>query len=94
MKGRRSSEGNNDALVLVGVIDRASTIIKFEDGAVISANAEGETPVSFEGFLVDPTTLTDESGAEFLSELAGAEASEEAEDDALAPQLFLPLVTR
>lgn len=96
-------EGNNDALVLAGLLDPTSTIIKFERrvGAA-RANAEGEEPVaseesiSFEGFAVDPTTLTDESGAEFLTEpVGGDEPIEEVEQtEETITNLFLPLINR
>jgi hypothetical protein len=44
---------------------------------------------AFEGFLVDPTTLTDESGAEFLTEPVG-----EGTEQLPTQQLFLPLITQ
>jgi hypothetical protein len=83
-------EGANDALVLAGVIDPASNIIKFERRTVVSAALEDERPLSFEGFLVAPTTLTDESGAEFLTEAVGDDAGD---SGALSVQLYLPLIT-
>ena len=96
-------EGNNDALVLAGLLDPTSTIIKFERrmGAA-RASAEGEEPIaseesiSFEGFAVDPTTLTDESGAEFLTEpVGGDEPIEEVEQtEETITNLFLPLINR
>ena len=90
-------EGPNDGLVLVGLRDPASLIIKFERrvGAA-SVSEEGETPISYEGFLVDPTTLTDESGAEFLTEPVGGDepVGEGEQTEEARTFLFLPLVNR
>jgi hypothetical protein len=95
-----SLEGNKDTLALVGVIDAASSIIKFEVGAVLSGSLEAPTAPSFADFLVDPTTLTDESGAEFLTEPVGEEDPAEPVDEELPAEeggqinrLFLPVVT-
>lgn|GEM_PF-2483476 len=52
--------------------------------------AEAEA-TSFDGFLVDPTTLTDASGTEFLTESVGEPALDEATQTI---RLFLPLVSR
>lgn len=51
-------EGRNDNLALAGVIDPASTIIKFEHKLVISAEAEQKIPAA-------------EAGAEYLTEPVG-----------------------
>jgi len=56
-------EGNNDKLALVGVIDPASTLIKFEHQLVLSADADVQIP-------------SEESGAEYLTEPVGDESSE------------------
>lgn len=84
-------DGTNDALVFAGRIESGSQIVKFERGVVLTANVADEAPQSFDGFLVDPTTLTDESGAEFLAELADEEAKTETEP---TNQVFLPVVSR
>jgi len=83
-------EGQNDRLLLLGVIDPASTISKFEQQLVVTASAD--TPL--QGFMIDPTTLTDSSGAEFLSEpVGGDEAGENGENPvATSGQLYLPLI--
>ncbi|MCE7985034.1 MAG: hypothetical protein DYG89_27995 [Caldilinea sp. CFX5] len=88
-------EGQNDLLALVGGIDPASQMIKFEQQLVLTASVDS----SFieQGFAIDPTTLTDESGVEFLSEPAGGdEPVEESEGVAVVQNnfLFLPLVNR
>jgi hypothetical protein len=83
-------EGTTDALTRAGRFTTDSTIIKFERQTVSAAGAEGVL-LSFDGFLVDPTTLTDESGAEFLTEPVGEEAPTEA---AGLNRIFLPVVTR
>ena len=67
-------EGTNDALALGGVINPASTIIKFEQQVVVTA-AE--------------STLTDESGAEYLTEGVGEEVP-----TTQASQIFLPQISR
>ncbi len=98
-------EGTNDGLVLAGQIEPTSTISKFERRVGgISASTDEEQPLDFTDFAVDPTTLTDESGAEFLSEPVGGEEGDEEGDEEgaegevpvaeLGNQLFLPLVNR
>lgn len=92
-------EGTDDGLVFAGQRDPTLTIIKFErrvGAASAEAESKGETPISFEGFLVDPTTLTDESGAEFLTEpVGGDEPVEEGEQVEEARMfVFLPMVNR
>jgi hypothetical protein len=79
-------EGTTDALTRAGSFTSDSTILKFERQTVTAASAAGSLS-RFDGFLVDPTTLTDESGAEFLTEPVG-EAT-----PAQQQSLFLPLVT-
>lgn len=89
-------EGTNDALVLAALLDPASTIIKFERrvGAV-GASAEEQLPTSFADFALDPTTLTDESGAEFLTEPVGGEEDDgENGTEELNNWIFLPVVAR
>ncbi len=71
-------EGNNDGLGLVGVIDPASSIIKFEKQLVISADAEVQIP-------------SEEAGAEYLSEPVGDDSGEDA---TLSNRIFLPVVSR
>jgi Ca2+-binding RTX toxin-like protein len=86
-------EGQNDQLTLAGNIDPTSTIIKFERQPVLAANAATWLPLS--DFTLDPTTLTDESGAEFLSEAVGGdESAAEGESAAANNAVFLPLVNR
>lgn len=58
-----SQEGRNDNLALAGVIDPASTIIKFEHRLVISAEAEQKIPAA-------------EAGAEYLTEPVGEDGAE------------------
>jgi hypothetical protein len=88
-------EGTNDGLVLAALIDSASSIIKFEQRV---GTASTETSLAEQGFDPDRgapwATLTDESGAEFLSEPAGGdEPVEESESTAAAVTLlFLPVV--
>ena len=72
-------EGANDKLALASVIDPASTIIKFEQQLVLSADATVQIP-------------DEEAGAEYLSEPVGDERTEDA--GALNNQLFLPLINR
>jgi hypothetical protein len=83
-------EGTTDALTRAGLFTADSTIIKFERQTVTGSTSQGLLP-AFEGFLIDPTTLTDESGAEFLEEPVG-EGSEGGVP--LDRQLFLPLITQ
>ncbi|MCE7986497.1 MAG: CSLREA domain-containing protein [Caldilinea sp. CFX5] len=71
-------EGTNDTLALIGVIDPASTIIKFEQQVILSATAT-------------PTIPGEESGTEYLSEPVGDEA---ATPIGQANRIFLPLVNR
>ncbi|MEZ4664067.1 MAG: choice-of-anchor Q domain-containing protein [Caldilineaceae bacterium] len=89
-------EGQNDSLALAGGIDPASQIIKFEQRLVLTASVE-TSPVP-QGFAIDPTTLTDERGAEFLTEPAGGdEPVEEGDAGAEVDQfnrIFLPLINR
>jgi hypothetical protein len=80
-----AQDGTTDALTLAGPFTSDSTIIKFERQTVTAAGAEGGA-LSFAGFLIDPTTLTDESGAEFLTEPVGQDVPVQDQ------QLFLPLV--
>jgi Ca2+-binding RTX toxin-like protein len=63
-------EGTNDRLALAGVIDPASTIIKFEHQLVLSANADVQIP-------------SEESGAEYLTEPVGDESEEVVLDNQL-----------
>ncbi|MEZ4734671.1 MAG: hypothetical protein R3E79_46865, partial [Caldilineaceae bacterium] len=72
-------EGNNDKLALAGVIDPASTLIKFEHQLVLSADAEIQIP-------------DEEAGAEYLTESVGEESDAAAGE--LSNQIFLPLVNR
>jgi len=83
-------EGRNDRLVLLGVIDPASTISKFEQQLVMTASAENQS----QGFIIDPTTLTDSSGGEFLTEpVGGNEPVENGEDPVATPnQIYLPMI--
>lgn len=83
-------EGRNDLLLLLGVIDPASTLRKFEQQLVVTASAETQP----QGFLIDPTTLTDTSGAEFLTEPVGGEEVAENEDApaTMAGPIYLPLI--
>ena len=69
-------EGNNDKLALVGVIDPASTLIKFEQRLILSADAEVAIP-------------DEEAGAEYLSEPVGETDGTTGE---LNNRLFLPLI--
>ncbi|MFN8440647.1 MAG: calcium-binding protein [Caldilineaceae bacterium] len=71
-------EGNNDGLGLVGVIDPASSILKFEKRLVVSADAELQIP-------------SEEAGAEYLTEPVGDNG---AEDATLSNRIFLPVVSR
>ena len=87
-------EGQKDGLILAGPIAPASIIIKFERQGVISASIG--TSFVDQGFDLDPTTLTDESGREFLSEPAGGDEPVEEEEGLVAQEnlIFLPLVSR
>ena len=89
-------EGQNDSLALVGVIDPASQIIKFEQQLGLTASVESS--LVEQGFAIDPTTLTDESGAEFLTEPAGGdepvEEGEATEEVAQPNRIFLPVINR
>ena len=88
-------EGTTDGLVLAGLIDPASVIIKFERRAgVTSSSVEMSPSLDFTDFLVDPTTLTDASGAAFLSEPVGGDTVvEEGEQVAeVRDQIYLPLI--
>lgn len=69
-------EGNNDKLALVGVIDPASTLVKFEHRLILSADAEVAIP-------------DEEAGAESLSEPVGETDETTGE---LNNRLFLPLI--
>ena len=74
-------EGDNDGLALAGVIDPASTIIKFEHRLVVSAEEQ--------------SLPSEESGAEFLTEPAGGEEnSVESEQGAFSNRVFLPVVIK
>jgi hypothetical protein len=86
-------EGTNDGLVLAGLIEATSVIIKFE--RQVGADS-AKTSLAEQGFAPDPTTLTDESGTEFLNEPAGGDESvEESESTAAGVNLlFLPLVSQ
>src|SRR5690606_30160634 len=82
-------DGNRDSLALVGRIEATSQLVKFEQGIVLATQvAEGE-PSTFDGFATDPTTLTDTTGTEFLTESVGELILDEA---TLTIQIFLPLV--
>ncbi len=90
-------EGSNDKLVLAGLIDSASVIIKFERRiGGITVSAEGELPTDFTEFEVDPTTLTDESGDEFLTEAVGGDepVEEGGQEVEMAYTILLPIVSR
>jgi len=56
-------EGNNDKLTLIGAVDPASTVIKFEHRLIISADAEQTIPDA-------------DAGAEYLTEPVGEEGGE------------------
>ncbi len=71
-------EGNDDGLALVGVIDPASPLIKFEHRVVLSADTTVEIP-------------GEEDGAEYLTEPVGEEGTTPV---APANRLFLPFITR
>lgn len=89
-------EGTTDGLVLAGLIDPASVIIKFERRVgLANGGVENGPSVDVTAFFVDPTTLTDESGTTFLTEPVGGDtAVEEVEQIAEArTQLYLPLIT-
>lgn len=79
---------------LAALRDPASSIIKFEQVRAASDETAADAPVTFEEFPVDPTTLTDESGENFLTEAVGGEDVEETSDqvEELSNKLFLPLV--
>jgi hypothetical protein len=77
-------EGNNDRLALLAKLDPTSSIIKFE--RVVPVGVAQVSPDE-EGLEIDPTTLTDESGAEFLSEPVGSDETDQQQ------RMFLPLVT-
>jgi len=87
-------EGQSDGLALIGVVDPASTLIKFEQQIVLTASAEAQTP----GFLLDPLTINERSGSEFLTEAVGGnEPVAEGGSDEVAAQnnhLFLPVINR
>ena len=89
-------EGANDRLALAALRDPASSIIKFEQVRAASDETDPEAPVTFEEFPVDPTTLTEESGENFLTEAVGGDDVEEVSDqvEELSNKLFLPLVNR
>ncbi|HRW10542.1 MAG TPA: hypothetical protein P5121_35810, partial [Caldilineaceae bacterium] len=71
-------EGNDDKLALAGVIDPASTLIKFEHQLVLSADADVDIP-------------DEEAGDEYLTEPVGDESEAPA---TASNYLFLPLITR
>jgi len=76
-------EGTTDSLALLGVLDPASTIIKFERRLVLSAEAEATIP-------------DEEAGAEYLTEPVGNDSEampEEQSPTDTAHLIFLPLVT-
>lgn len=83
-------EGKKDSLVLAGVIDPASTISKFEQQLVVTASAD----TGLQGFILDPRTLTDTSGAEFLTEPVGGNEVVENGDTSVitSSQIYLPLI--
>lgn len=60
-------DGTQDVLVFAGRIESNSQSVKFERGIVLAADVVDAEPTSFDGFLVDPTSLTEERGAEFLT---------------------------
>jgi hypothetical protein len=90
-------EGTNDSLVLAGQIDPTSAIIKFERRSG-TTTASSESSLTEQGVALDQgapwATLTDESGAEFLTEpVGGDEPVEEGESiDTQPNRIFLPLV--
>lgn len=89
-------EGTTDGLVLAGLIDPASVIIKFERRAgVANRGIDSEPSVDFTDFFVDPTTLTDASGATFLTEPVGGDTAVEEGEQAVETrvQLYLPLIS-
>jgi hypothetical protein len=98
-------EGTTDALTRAGSFTPDSTIIKFERQTATGSTSQGLLP-AFEGFLVDPTTLTDESGDEFLEEPVGGEPGEvggeqpgeeepgEEQPGEVMTTLFLPLISQ
>lgn len=61
-----------------------------------SAETESEAPISYASFPTDPATLTDESGAEFLTEAVGGDEAEEVVEQTVLARLFLflPLINR
>jgi len=93
-------EGTNDRLVLVGLRDPASVMIKFEQQLrAASDEAATEAPLSFPEFPTDPTLLTDESGALFLTEPVGGDdvdgdhvVGDDSQVEELSNRLFLPLI--
>lgn len=93
-------EGTNDRLVLVGLRDSASVMIKFEQQPrAASDETATEAPVSFTEFPTDPTLLTDEDGALFLTEPVGGDdvdgdpvAGDDGQVEDLNNRLFLPFV--
>jgi hypothetical protein len=88
-------EGTNDSLVLTGQTDPASLIIKFERRSGTTA-ASTEASLTEPGSGLDPATLTDESGAEFLTEPVGGEEPVEVGEsiDAQPNRSFLPMVAQ
>ena len=86
-------EGQNDKLALAGVLDPASVIIKFERRLAVVA-ADAATPLSSQGFELDPTTFTDETGVDYLSEPAGSDDQADATvpEGTVTHRLFLPVV--
>jgi hypothetical protein len=88
-------EGTTDRLVLTGQIDPASLIVKFEQ-RVGAAGASDDAALTEPGFDLDPATLTDESGAEFLTEPVGGEEPVEVGEslDAQPHRSFLPMVAQ
>ncbi|MEZ4734452.1 MAG: hypothetical protein R3E79_45760 [Caldilineaceae bacterium] len=65
-------EGTNDSLALAGVIDPASTLIKFEHQLVLSADAAVDIP-------------SEEAGAEYLTEPVGEEGVGELNNQLFLP---------
>lgn len=82
-------DGTKDALVLIGRIEANSQLVKFEQGMVLTADVADAEPTAFTAFPVDPTTLSDESGAEFLTEPVGEPTPDEANQ---TTRIFLPIL--
>jgi Ca2+-binding RTX toxin-like protein len=92
-------EGATDSLLLTGVIDATSQIVKFERRSGTTA-ASAESSLPEQGVVLDRgapwATLTDESGAEFLTEPVGGDEPVEVGEstDGANNWIFLPMVAR